>query len=116
MIAFDTKATEAEVKITSPKASKEIGRFHFQKSFHDVFQAAAYSSGGRKIRNTRSGCKLIEGIPGIRLINKPLTTRRIGYEILSLLLTIVRIAMPNSKEITISRLSCNMKFNINFFI
>lgn len=78
MIALDTNATAAEVKITSPKASRLIGRFIFQKSLQEVFQAAAYSNGGKKIRKTRSGCKLIDGMPGTKLISKPLMTKSMG--------------------------------------
>src|ERR1044071_3636228 len=71
MIALERNATAAEVKITNPKARREIGCFHFQNSCHEVFHAAAYNNGGRKMRNTRSGCNVIEGIPGTKLIISP---------------------------------------------
>src|SRR6266404_8692583 len=86
MIACETNATTADVMMTRPNANKIIGRFHFQKSIHDVFQAAAYNKGGRKIRNARSGLRVINGTPGTRLIRRPAITSKIGYEILSLLL------------------------------
>ena len=78
MMAFETKATTTEVKITNPNERRLIGLFIAQKSFQDVFQAAAYNKGGRKIRKTRSGPILIFGIPGIKLINKPPITNKIG--------------------------------------
>jgi hypothetical protein len=78
IMAFEIKATVAEVKITSPNANRRIGRFHFHNSFHEMFHAVAYSKGGRKIRNTRSGFKVIYGTPGTRLIIRPATTSRIG--------------------------------------
>jgi hypothetical protein len=40
MMRFETSATVAEVKITSPNASRLIGRLFLQKSLQDVFQAA----------------------------------------------------------------------------
>src|SRR5450432_2929445 len=55
IIECAVKATAAEVKITRPNASISMGLLYCQKSFQDVFQAAAYNNGGRKIRNTRSG-------------------------------------------------------------
>src|SRR5687767_3109757 len=78
MMALDTMATPAEVKITSPKDNRPIGRRIFQKSFQEVFHAAAYKRGGKKIRKTRSGCNVTEGMPGIRLIPRPLITNKIG--------------------------------------
>src|SRR5436190_13061790 len=58
-------ATTVEVNMTSPNASNRIARFHFQKSFHDVCQAALYNNGGRKIKNTTSGFISSTGMPGI---------------------------------------------------
>ena len=55
-----------------------IGLFHFQKSRQEVFQAAAYNRGGRKIRNTSSGSSRMDGIPGMKLITSPLITNKIG--------------------------------------
>src|SRR5687768_9245202 len=75
---LEIQATVAEVKITSPNPNRLMGRFNRQKSFQEVFQAAAYNSGGRKIRNTRSGCRVIGGMPGIRLMSRPLITRKMG--------------------------------------
>jgi len=48
IIAFEIKATVAEVKITRPNANRMIGRFHFHNSFHEMFHAVAYSKGGEK--------------------------------------------------------------------
>jgi len=78
MMALETMATKKEVKITSPNDNRLIGRFIFQNSCHDVFHAAAYKIGGRKIRNTISGPRLTSGIPGIKLITKPAMTRKMG--------------------------------------
>jgi len=50
----------------------------FQKSFQEVFHAAEYNKGGRKIRNTVSGSRLTTGIPGIKPMNKPATTSSMG--------------------------------------
>ena len=36
-----------DVKNTSPNANGD-GRFHFQKSFHEVYHAASYKRGGEK--------------------------------------------------------------------
>jgi hypothetical protein len=108
IMAFDTSATAAEVKITNPNASRLIGLFHFQNSCHEVFHAAAYRRGGRKMRNTRSGSNIIGGTPGIRLIRSPLITNNIGYDSFSLLLIIVITAMPNNSEITRNNWFCNI--------
>jgi hypothetical protein len=78
MIACETIATSADVKMTKPNASRLIGLLIFQKSFHDVFHAAAYNKGGRKIRKTNSGCRVICGMPGIKLIINPPITKNMG--------------------------------------
>lgn len=67
-----------EVAKTNPKANREIGLFHFQKSFQEVYHAASYNNGGRKIRKTKSGSNSISGIPGSKLIAKPAITKNIG--------------------------------------
>ena len=67
-----------EVNITNPIDSKPIARLLAQKFFHEVFHAAAYSRGGRKIRNTISGFRLTIGIPGIKPIARPANTNNIG--------------------------------------
>ena len=92
--------------MTSPNARRLMGRLLFQKSVQTVFHAAEYSSGGKKIRNTRSGLSRTSGIPGIRLINKPPITRKMGYDIFNLLLTIVSIVIVNKSANTSKRLSC----------
>ena len=71
-------ATASEVIITNPKASKLIGRFHFQKSCHEVYHAASYSSGGKKIKKIISGSSVTNGIPGMKLIANPAITRNMG--------------------------------------
>ncbi len=53
--AADTNATAHDVMITTGNAKLDITRRHFQKSFHDVFQAASYSRGGKNITKIRSG-------------------------------------------------------------
>src|SRR5690349_20219434 len=60
-----THATAHVVKITQPIASSVMGRLAVLKSAHEVFHAAAYRIGGRKIRNTISGSRVILGSPGI---------------------------------------------------
>jgi hypothetical protein len=78
IIACAVNAMAADVKITRPIDNNPIGLLLAQKSFQDVFHAAEYNKGGRKMMKTTSGCRLTSGIPGIRLINKPATTRKIG--------------------------------------
>lgn len=63
---------------TKANPKEKIERLHFQNSFHEVYQAASKSSGGRKIRNTISGLIFIGGIPGTKLSPRPPTTRKIG--------------------------------------
>src|SRR5690349_12114510 len=55
MRAQETTATTQEVRMTIGNAKLAIMRLHFQNSFQDICQAASYSKGGRKIKNTRSG-------------------------------------------------------------
>jgi len=57
-------------------------RFHRQKLFQDVYQAASNSSGGRKMSRIRSGLTVILGTVGIKLIPSPPMTKKIGYEML----------------------------------
>jgi hypothetical protein len=59
------KATAKEVIITNPNANRLIGLRHFQKSFQEVYQAASYNNGGKKIKNITSGSIDISGIPGM---------------------------------------------------
>jgi hypothetical protein len=87
--AVDTSATAHEVKMTRPMASKLIGLRKCQKSFQDIFQAAKKSSGGRKIRNTRSGSSVMSSTFGMKPMINPQSTRNIGYGIFSFSLTIV---------------------------
>ncbi|MNL22608.1 hypothetical protein D3C87_1439600 [compost metagenome] len=68
----------SEVISTRAKPMEKIERRHFQKSFHEVYQAASNKSGGRKIRNTMSGLMLITGMPGIKLMPSPPITKKIG--------------------------------------
>jgi hypothetical protein len=51
----------------------------FLKSGQDVYQAAAYKIGGKKIKKTISGCNAIGGSPGTKPISIPARTNRIGY-------------------------------------
>ena len=77
---LETKAMMQEVKMTSPKPSRAMGRLHFQKSLQEVYHAASYSKGGRKIRNIRSGLILKAGMPGMKLMSKPPMTKKMGYD------------------------------------
>jgi hypothetical protein len=78
IMELDTNAITADVRITIPKAKEPITLRHFQKSFHEVCQAASYSKGGRKIRNISSGSISGIGIPGIKPRIKPPRTKTIG--------------------------------------
>jgi hypothetical protein len=78
MSAFDKKAIAVEVKITRPIDKSPIALLLAQKFFQEVFQAAAYNKGGRKIRKTISGFKLTMGIPGINPMASPARTNRMG--------------------------------------
>jgi hypothetical protein len=64
--------------MTSPNDNKLIGLRDSQKSFQEVFHAAEYNKGGRNTRNTISGSRLIKGMPGMKLISKPMITRNMG--------------------------------------
>ncbi|MNY06594.1 hypothetical protein D3C86_1393560 [compost metagenome] len=94
----------SDVAKTNPKANSEIGLFHFQKSFHEVYQAASYKSGGRKIRNTNSGSSSISGIPGRKLIIKPAMTKKIGYAIFIFFATITIMKTENKSASINSKL------------
>lgn len=52
---LEISATILEVKITIGKAKLLITLRHFQKSFHEVFHAASYNNGGKKITKMSSG-------------------------------------------------------------
>src|SRR5688572_18735632 len=75
---LETTAITKEVIITTRNANVLTTRLHFQRSFHEVYQAASNNNGGRKIKKIRSGSKLMTGMPGKMLMIKPATTRRIG--------------------------------------
>src|SRR5690606_22232337 len=68
MIFAEKYAIANEVKNTSPKPIKKTERRHRQKLFQDVYQAASKSSGGKKIRNIKSGSTVMLGIPGMKLM------------------------------------------------
>ena len=78
MRALAVNAMAVAVNITNPKANMDIGLFNCQKFLHEVFHAAAYNNGGRKIRNTISGLRLMTGMPGIKPMISPAITRSIG--------------------------------------
>src|SRR5687767_2921797 len=78
MSAFETTATANDVKITNPNAKRVIGRLNDQKSFQDVFHAAAKSKGGKKIKNIRSGSRTMSKVVGKNPITTPQITRKIG--------------------------------------
>lgn len=61
-----------------PKASMAIPLLHFLNSFQDVYQAASYSKGGRKTRKISSGSSFSGGMPGIKPMPKPASTKKIG--------------------------------------
>jgi hypothetical protein len=63
-------ATIQTVKSTNPTAKRLIERIFALKSRNDVKNAAEKRIGGKNKLNTRSGCNLISGKPGIKLIIK----------------------------------------------
>jgi len=71
-------ATSNIVNRTSPTAALVIELIFALKPCQLVYQAAAYSSGGKKITKTISGSSDITGRPGIRLIAIPDKTNAIG--------------------------------------
>jgi len=71
-------ATALDVKMTNPSANKPTGLRNAQKSFQEVFQAAAYSKGGTKMVNTKWGSRIIENDFGINPMNRPLMTKKTG--------------------------------------
>src|SRR6185295_15348059 len=77
--AVETKAITHAVMITIGKAKLAMTRLHFQNSFHEICHAASYKSGGRKIKNTRSGLIVTFPNAGVKLITSPPKTRTIGY-------------------------------------
>ena len=72
------QATAHVVKITHPVARSVMGRLAFLKSIQEVVHAAAYKIGGRKMRKTTSGCKVMRGNPGKRPMPIPAKTSKIG--------------------------------------
>src|SRR5688572_1078792 len=80
--AWAIHATAQVVKTTHPVARSVIGRFAFLKSIQEVVHAAAYKIGGRKIKKTTSGCKVMTGNPGKSPMPIPARTSKIGYGIL----------------------------------
>jgi hypothetical protein len=59
-------------------ANNNIGLLDLLKSCHEVPQAEAYKSGGKKTRNTISGVNSMIGRPGTRLAQIPTITSKIG--------------------------------------
>src|SRR5690606_40805046 len=80
MIFTEKYAMANEVKNTSPKPIRKTERRHRQKLFQEVYHAASKSSGGKKIRNIKSGSTVILGMSVIKLMPSPPMTRKIGYE------------------------------------
>ena len=66
------------VKKTTTKAKLKIILRHLHNSFQEIAHDASYKSGGRNNTNISSGSILILGIEGIKVKNKPATTKRIG--------------------------------------
>src|SRR4051794_31436433 len=66
---------------TLPTASSEIGRRLACRSRSEEKKAAEYSSGGSRIRKTRSGGSSTSGAPGRKPRPAPPTTSAIGYGI-----------------------------------
>src|SRR5688572_9965450 len=71
--------TAAVVKNTNAIASVEMGRASALKSCHEVFDAASYRIGGRKIKNTTSGFRVTAGIKGMNATPRPHSTRKTGW-------------------------------------
>jgi hypothetical protein len=78
MTELATQATTSEVTITIRKAKLPIMRRQRHNSFQDVYQAASYRSGGRKMTKIISGWMLISGMPGIMLNTSPPSTSTMG--------------------------------------
>jgi hypothetical protein len=79
MTAWATTATATVVTTTRPTDSSVIGPRLARRSRSEEKNAAAYSSGGRKIRRTRSGLSPVAGTPGRKPITAPPHTSRMGY-------------------------------------
>ena len=90
----------AEVAITKPKPSIKMDRRHLSNWFQEEYQAASNNRGGKNIRNTSSGSTLMRGVPGIKLINSPPITRKIGYEIFSRWLSMYKRAITKNRANT----------------
>src|SRR5688500_10084280 len=71
-------ATAPVVKITNAMARVDMGLISDLKSCHEVFDAASYKIGGKKIRKTTSGFRLIPGIDGMKPMHNPATTSSTG--------------------------------------
>src|SRR6476620_6043562 len=76
--SLETTATTKEVTITIGNAKLVIILRQRQNSFHEVAQAASYSSGGRKIKKIRLGSIVIDPNPSIKLRTSPPKTNTIG--------------------------------------
>ena len=55
------------------------------------------------MRNTRSGLMRIRGTPGVILMSKPAMTKKIGYDIFNLLLSMVSRVITNNIDNTSKR-------------
>src|SRR6476620_9628808 len=78
MSALDTNAMTHEVRMTMGKAKLVITRRHFHNSFHEVCQAASYSSGGRNIKKISSGSMVTFEKVAVKLSANPPNTSTIG--------------------------------------
>lgn len=96
-ILLDTKAITQDVTITMIVAKLKIILRHFQKSFHEVCQAASYNNGGKKITKIISGWISIGGNTEIKLNARPPRTRTMGYEILNRCASITKKEMISSR-------------------
>ena len=76
--ALATNATAKAERNTTKKAKLPIIRLHFHSSFHDIAHEASNSKGGKKIIKIKSGSICNTGMPGIKLMNSPASTSKIG--------------------------------------
>jgi hypothetical protein len=71
------------------------------------------NKGGKKIRKTISGSRLIVGMPGKKPIARPASTSRIGVDIFSFLLSMKSMLTMNKSSSIKKRLSCIIRTNLN---
>src|SRR3954453_18441619 len=95
---WPTAATATTVTSTRPTARRPIGAAFARNSYAEAWNAAAYSNGGRKAKNTTSGSSSGTGRPGTRLSASPPTTSTTGYGTFQRSPTLARSATASSRK------------------